>query len=223
MIRFTLVGAVVLVTFTHAAFAKGVRDTPNKGKPLSEKEVRSLVKNLVSPNHAPEVGKGLDAEYPANYDRKAQDRVLAAWLTLQACGPRAFPVLFDSFDDERYSLTGEGRACETNWTVGEACRDMIDYELQPYGTWSEDRGDPRRHFPRYFYQFGLNTRDGAKKWWKTHKDKTLRELQIEALEWVIPELKKEKAFDDIRTGLERDLGKLRASKERLEPVEPWGK
>jgi hypothetical protein len=40
---------------------------------------------------------------------------------------------------------------------------------------------------------------------------------------VIPKLKKEKAFDDIRTNLEKDLAKLRAGKEPLEPTEPWGK
>lgn len=100
---------------------------------------------------------------------------------------------------------------------------MIDYELQPYMSWSGDRDGPRRHFPRYFYHFDLDTRDGFKKWWKTHKDKTLRELQIEVMEWVIPQLKKEKAFDHIRTEMESDLAKLRAGKEPVKPIEPWGK
>ena len=56
MPRFTLVAAVVLVMFTHAVFAEGAGDKPKKDRPLSEKEMRSLVKALVSPNHAPEVG-----------------------------------------------------------------------------------------------------------------------------------------------------------------------
>lgn len=223
MTRLTPIGAVVLLMFTYTVLAKDVSNKSDKDKPLSEKEMRLLVKDLVSPNDAPKVGNGLDADYPANYDRKAQNRVLDAWLTLQECGPRAFPVLFDAYDDDRYSLTGEGHMCDANWTVGRACRDMIDCELQPYGTWSQDKNDPRHYFPRYFYDFDLDTREGAKKWWKTHKNKTLRELQIEVLEWVIPELKNEKAFDEIRTQLKSDLAKLRAGTKPLEPTEPWHK
>jgi hypothetical protein len=214
MNRFILVCAIVL--------AMCVRVTSANDKPLSNQEMRSLVKALVSPNPEPKIG-GSQAEYPAKYDHEAQDRVLDAWFKLQECGAAAFPILLDSLDDDRYSFTEDGGALDRNWTVGEACRDMIDLELQPFRTYYRFKDDDGPRIPRYIYHFKLDTPDGAKKWWKTHKDKTLRELQIEVLEWVIADLPKEKAYAEIRTKLERDLAKLRAGKEPLEPNVPWSR
>jgi hypothetical protein len=194
-------------------------------KPPSEEEIKTLVQQLVSPNQAP-VTKSPYAKYPAGYDERAQERVLDAWLQLRRLGPRAFPYLFDFVDDKRYSFTADGGAADVNWSVGQACLDRIRCSLQPYGPHylageDDPRGFPRR--PNYVRHHNIHEPAGAKTWWETRKDKSLRELQIETLEWVIAEEAKtpEKYSNRERAFLKKVLTKLRTAKEPLKPSVPW--
>ena len=187
--------AIAIATLISLFVVAGFADD----KPPSEKEINTLVKQLVSPNRAPKT-EGADAEYPASYDRDAQERVRHAWSQLHRMeGHRVFPYLFEHFDDKRYSFTADGGSSDVNWSVGRACSDILICHLQPYGGIAHSGDHPGiRPRPSYSQHHNLRTAAGAKLWWETRKDKSLRDLQIEALEWVIAEeAKTPKTYPDL--------------------------
>ena len=85
-------------------------DLQSKEK-LSEEEIRSTIKRLVSPNKAPQID-GPDAIYGAGFDRDANGRVMRAYVELQKAGIIAFLQLIEHFDDKQYSFTADGGASE---------------------------------------------------------------------------------------------------------------
>jgi len=189
----------------------------------SAKEIESLIAQLRSPNKPPKVD-GKDAEYPAGYDSEAQKRVRTAFSRLRDLGLAAFPQLLEHVNDADYSMTGDGGATDVNRSVGSVCFYLLDAQLTPYGARSivsEAGRDPRENplRPDYFEAHGFFDSKSSQKWWQSHNGKSLRELQIEVLEWTI-------AAEDAKPGiyskeehayLASILDKLRTSKEPLEP------
>ena len=116
-------------------------------KPLPEQEINALIQRLVSPNVAPDVVVG--ATYPAGYNHDAQRRARHALMQLHQTGIRAFPYLFDHFDDERYSFTDDAGSADFNWSVGRACSDIVICHLQPYGSVAYRRDPGIRLRPSY--------------------------------------------------------------------------
>ena len=136
--------------------------------------------------------------------------------------------MINYFDDNRYCFTRDSGSGYYNWSVGRACADIFICHLQPYDfashfalSGSNSIGQIKR--PCFWKQYNLRTSAGAKAWWETHKDKSLRELQIETLEWLIAEEARMPAnySDRERTYLNDTLTKLRASKMPLPPYLPW--
>jgi hypothetical protein len=162
-----------------------------KPKPLSAKEIKALIDQLVSPNRIPlkvSAAHGL----PRDFDRQKQKRVDRAIARLMQIGPQPFPFLIERWEDNRYCLTASNNLCGAflHLTVGQICREVICNQLQPYGHWpggrnpDRDRRAPRR--PRYPGTF-LPTQRLAGKWWEKHKRKILYQMQREVLDWVIAE------------------------------------
>jgi hypothetical protein len=211
--------AIAITTLISLFAVAGFADN----KPPSEKEISTLIQQLVSPNPAPDDKNGRDAQYPPDYDHSAQQGVRSAWRQLNQLGIRVFPYLFDHFDDKRYSFTDDEGSRNTNWAVGLACSDILICHLQPFGTLVDDKDACRRPRPSYSEYYNLRTSAGAKLWWETRKDKALRELQIEVLEWIIAEEVKTPANypDRERASLKDVLTKLRAAKKPLLPSVPW--
>ena len=192
-------------------------------KPLSEQKINAVIEQLVSPNRAPDDKHGPYPNYPVGFDDRAQERVRAAWKQLYDDWHHVLPYLFDRFDDMRYCFTDDTGSKDTNWSVGRACSDILICHLQPYGGIAYRRDVGFRARPSYPEHYNLRSSAGAKIWWETRKDKPLRELQIEALEWVVAEEAKspEKYPGWDRLVLQRELAKLRAGAAPLAPSVPW--
>ncbi|MCC7422735.1 MAG: hypothetical protein IT428_20840 [Planctomycetaceae bacterium] len=188
---------------------------------VTKEKVDALVAQLVSPNKAPEIPSA-SARYPAGYDRKAQEKVYETFFSLQKLGPPAFPYLIEHFGDKRYSFTDDAGSAARNWSVGAACYDVVRYQLQPDKTWRGLGKTPRPSYPGHIK---LHDPKSAKHWWETHKGKSLRELQTEALEWIIAEeTHMPEKYDDEETSSLRDLLKtLRAEDKPLDPGVPWAR
>ena len=155
------------------------------------------------------------------YDKKTQEDVLRAHSELHDLGPSAFPYLFEHFADERYSLTADRGSAYDNFTVGDVCYDIVADQLQPYGVLTEGEGaDARRRPSRPDYPRHIRLRDlkTAQTWWELHKKMTLREIQMEALQWVIDEEAKAptRYSDSERRWLAETLESLRKSDKPLE-------
>jgi hypothetical protein len=164
-----------------------------KLQPPTASKIKMLIDALVSPNPAPDEEKlhqemnKAEGGFPANFDHKKQKQVHRACVKLTSLGQQAFPFLIEPLEDKRYCLTTEV-AAYLNYSVGEICLWLIHAQLQPYGYYpagySDPRGKPRR--PGYVSTF-LKSQKAARQWWEKHKDKTLSQMQLEVLDWVIAE------------------------------------
>jgi hypothetical protein len=162
-----------------------------KPQPPTATEIKKLIDGLVSPNPAPDPDKlkasetKADGGFPRDFDHTKQQQVHRTCRKLTALGPQAFPFLIQRWEDKRYCLTTEIAAYQ-NWSVGQICRWIIDGQLQPYGHFQAVCGDPRRKPPRPVYVGTfLGSQKAARQWWEKKKDKTLSQIQLEVLDWVI--------------------------------------
>jgi hypothetical protein len=176
-------------------------------------EIKTLIEGLVSPNPAPDTKKmkasetKADGGFPRDFDHKKQAQVHRACVKLTELGPQAFPFLIERWEDNRYCLTTE-IAAYTNESVGRTCRRIIAGQLQPYGHFQKVPGDPRRKRlrPDYVATF-LASQKAARHWWEKNKDKTLSQMQLEVLDWVIAE--EAKRLADFADEERRELQDLR--------------
>ena len=183
----------LLVCFLLTTFLASVLFAEERTPATTSKKVAALIDQLASPNPPPtfpggEKNGGPDYILPAGFSRAKQMHVYEACHQLKTLGPLAFPYLIKSWNDKRHSMTlsvGINGYC-FNASVGEICERIIFDQLQPYGTLPEFDDDPRGkpHRPSYPAQF-LATPKDAGKWYEEHKNKTLFEMQLMIVEWVI--------------------------------------
>lgn len=204
-------GAAVLC-LVHASLGYGGEKPPAP----SEREIKALIDQLVSPNPKPITGDEdrrvrPDYRLPPGFDRDKQKQVRGARLKLRQLGPRAFPYLIERWGDKRYCLTvsdGLSGYCR-NKTVGDVCCSIIFDQLQPYSSLPKVKDDPRGkpHRPAYPAQF-LHTQKAAKRWWEKNKHKALYRMQREVLDWVIAEeAKRPRDFTKAERRALRDIRK----------------
>jgi hypothetical protein len=193
----------------------------------SEAEIVALIDQLVSPNSPPDIHPP-EAKYPKGFDRVAQRRVSVAFVELGKLGLSAFPFLHARLGDKRYCFTRDAGPSDENFSVGHVCRLIIDGHLQPYDHYTKGANADPRTRPRRPYYFSRHDLEGSKafaSWWKTHKDKPMREIQIEVLEWTIAQ-EKQKPEDysaEELQNLNTLLTTLRNSQNPLPPHFPFAK
>jgi len=181
-----------------------------KPQPPTATEIKKLIDGLVSPNPAPDTRNTdrRDLIYPRDFDHAKQQQVHRARRKLTALGPQAFPFLIQRWEDQRYCLTIEIVEYH-NLSVGEICKQIIRGQLQPYGYFQKVSGDPRHkpQRPKYMGTF-LRSQKAARQWWEKHKDKTLSQIQLEVLDWVMAaESKRRRDFTKQERRYLRDLRK----------------
>jgi hypothetical protein len=175
---------------------------PESKAALTEKEIKALIDQLASSNPEPIINKrGFPSiDLPKGFDRKKQAKVRLARSKLVDLGPVAFPYLIESGNDKRYSQTTSNglSGWYYNETVGVVCRTIILDQLQPYGYWQQVGDDPRSKpkrpsYPGHF----LESQKLAKEWWEKNKDKSLYQMQLDVLDWIIvEEAKRPRDFTD---------------------------
>jgi hypothetical protein len=177
-------------------------------------EIEALIEQLASPNPKPITGRedksvAPDYRLPPGFDKVRQRSVIRARGELRKLGPAAFSVLIKHWGDERYSVTtshGLSGYCN-NQNVGWVCEAIVLDQLQPYSTWprtdDDPRGKPKR--PNYPEKF-LSTAEDALKWCEARRDKSLYDMQLEVLDWVIAEeAKRSGDYTDAEQGALREI------------------
>jgi hypothetical protein len=205
-----------------------------KPEAISESEIKALIDQLVSPNPKPilldkgrETGKfGLEFRVPKGFDREKQKKVLEARAKLREIGPQAFPFLIARWKDERYCTTvgNDLSGVYYNLSVEHVCGDIIRTQIQPYGYYPAGGDDPRGKPYRPTYPAkGLYAEKDVREWWEKNKTKTLYQMQMEALDWVIAEEAKRPGdfTDEERKALQTIRKKLVDSGKSL-PAGFWG-
>jgi hypothetical protein len=120
-----------------------------------------------------------------------EEKALKAHSELLELGINAFDTLVANINDSRpsYDNFSGDVIRRTPTTVGEVCFDIISIQIERYSY--------HKSLPNYFDHFnGQCTDDGINRkniaqWWAKNKDKTLKELQIDAVEGTILKLKAE--------------------------------
>jgi hypothetical protein len=160
----------------------------------NEKVIPQLIEKLVSPRPTETVTKNIlgvsvSRKYPQSARLEAEKRVHETWDRIIAEGISAFPYLISYYDDNRFSIEpryANKTSVSMDYTVGLVCRDMLQSQIEPFGN------DAIRHSkdrPSYTVNF-LYIKKDALVWLKTNGEKTLYDIQLEALKWTIAEEKK---------------------------------
>ncbi len=211
-----VLGATLSVLAFTQSLSNG-RDVAEKSPTLTEEEIANLIDNLVSPNPEPKERRGPELKLPKDFDREKQKIVRQARYKLKELGPTAFPSLIKRWDDKRYSLTMSVgiNGYMFNASVGQVCKDIVYDQVQPFGMWPVTEDDPRGkpHRPGYPYRHLGNQKD-ALAWCEKHKDKSLYEVQLMVLDWIIKTeaADPENYTDDERKALKEYRKKLVESK-----------
>jgi hypothetical protein len=180
-----------------AAYATSIPAGEKAGstrKRLTASQCERLVKQLVYPGKPP-----FKEEYvfPEKINENAilakQRKVKAAYDKLSDSIETALPILVKHADDDRLSYVYEDVGTSgviTKAPVGFACYLIVEAHVEVY----------RRHVERPDFAsiprcpaFINDACGGIDKWWKTRKEKTLAELQLEGIEWAL-RLEKPKLF-----------------------------
>lgn len=178
----------------------------------------ALIRQLVSPNQPPKTQNDGEASvlFPKDYDVQAQKRIDVARLTLRDEMPKSLPYLVDALEDKRYCLTidwaeGDGYY---NESVGDVCRNVIASQLEIYR--EKIAFSDSGHWHHYGYPV-------SKKWFATRIDKSLVDLQIEAIDFATSKRKSDpvERFQGSRkneiVGLEELRDELAKSRQPAKP------
>src|SRR5262245_9540230 len=182
-----------------------VDEAGDKKARLTPEECERLVEQLVSPdkprfteNHVPLTEKAL---------LEKQKTIKAAYDKLSANIEVALPILVTHVHDQRFSYVYEDvyRGAYIDLPVGAACCRMIFAHVEVY----------REHVTRVqngrlrSLSFLSGECGGIDNWWKSRKNNTLAELQLEGIEWAM-QWQKPSYFES-----EQDWGKARKALEKM--------
>jgi hypothetical protein len=168
------------------------RKATDKKARITPEECERLVEQLVNPDKPPVLGNK-DLELPKGVTARAleekQKNVKPAYDKLSANIEDALPILAKHLNDTRFSYvyTQPRSGVYKTASVGEACSDLIGEHVEVY----------HRHVKKIVYDAELSLDfindgcGGIEKWWKTRKKKTLAELQLEGIKWVLRQKKPE--------------------------------
>ncbi len=114
----------------------------------------------------------LVVEKPSEYNTSKSS---AAYKKLRKMGTKAFSALINSIHDERYSCKSLQMATEGRTTVGDVCLVILRSQIE------EVFGGARS--PHYIKRGSIN------RWWDTRKNRSLKELQVEAFDQILQEIR----------------------------------
>jgi hypothetical protein len=217
----SLLLGLLLIVCHSAAAEPATKEAATKD--ARAKEFKALIEQLASPNMKPMTHNDGDAtvKFPPRYDVQAQARINEARKQLQRDVEEALPFLVEALNDARYSLTmdwadGDGYY---NRSVGEVCEEVITSHLEIYR--DKIRFSSPQHWRRY------NGAPISKEWYEPRKDRSLAELQVEAVERALALRKADRGKSEpkeVREESNKEVSALEALRDQIvksgKPVEP---
>lgn len=191
----------------------GEKTDLSKYKKATPEQMNALVQSLRSENIGLNPSRVGSLSVPRNYSFEAQGKVFRAETALWSLGPKAIPSLMRHIADQSYSRTELFPGMDEDWSVHDVCfdiiRGMIQIEERPYGKTRSANGQTVIWEGSFGNLVSERYNQSAEAWWDANRYHSLKEMQIEALEWSI---KREKNFGFSDPEEERQiLGKLEAA------------
>jgi hypothetical protein len=214
-------GKRLVVLIVSCVLAFGVVD-PARGqdavtKDMRDRKYRALVAQLVSPNKPPVTANDRDGyvRFPPDYDKEAQARVNEARKTLSDNFEEALPYLVEALDDQRYCMTIIwAERFFDNHSVGQTCREVIASHIEVYREKLAFIGAHHSHV----YDYPI-----SKEWWRGRQERTVADLQLEAIDWAIAKRQSDEIWTEKRESGIRALRKLREDLSRTKKALPGGR
>jgi uncharacterized protein YceK len=166
------------------------------GERADSETIESLIAQLRSKNKDPNPKGKYLGQLPDSFDWRVQKQVDIAFQKLGEFGKRAFPILLNHLNDKEYSGPisefGDCPNGSLSLSVGDVCCRIIKTQVDQAESGYKSRlgRDGQSHCHKgYFSQFFKNEGDtpqvAYRRWWKEHRDQSLKQMQAEALRWAI--------------------------------------
>lgn len=161
------------------------QETSRSSNPPSRDQIAKWISELANSEPQPSASPYV-LNRPRNIDRNALNVVKNAYDNLCLNVVDAIPQLIDGLNDKRYAFYQESSSGAFVFhDVGYACSHIITDNIEiyrPFLTVLDDFERPRTvHF---VLEMG-----GIQKWYSTRGNKTLFEMQLEAVEWALKQSK----------------------------------
>jgi len=206
----------LICLFTVSAILWGCTKAPSGQQgPVAGAEIEALIEKLAISDE-PAINGPIYT--PSKNTPRTDKRVVAydAAKKLMSYGKQTFPYLLKHLDDKRQSVAF--RRVEPH-NVADACFCIIRMQVfflpEDYrGSFCRTGADGKMHDRAYFLKPALFTYDTIESWLEERKEKSLEEMQVEALQWLIEQEKRigfqnKKDKKDFLYTLERQLSKVK--------------
>ncbi len=167
--------------------------------PLTAAECKTLIDQLASrtkPPFAENARPNLPNGIRESDLRRAQQPIRKAYAAIGENIEAALPLLIEHANDQRFSYVYESLSgAYVKASVGATCQRLISEYIEVYRPHVRSFGGsgisgqpPYPRKPEFIDDAG-----GIEKWWKSRKERSLAELQLETVEWAI-RYEKQKGF-----------------------------
>lgn len=230
--RIQSLAALSILVAMSLSMDAGERPRSSK-KRITAEECERLVKQLVNPNKPPfKEHYAFPWELDYGKIRKQQEKIREAYDRLSDNFEVSLPILVKHVDDDRFSYVYEDVGTSgvvVKASVGKACNRIIKAHVEVY---RREVTRPDFAFIPRCPNFIIDECGGVKKWWKSRKNKTLAELQLEGIEWA-RRLKKprlfesDKEWDKAKKALRKMTADIRTSNKPIKVEDhlppPWSR
>ena len=178
-----LISLCVVYVPSPAVQVRGAAQADNETR-----TIENLIGSLASANAAPRLDRSLRttvAVYPKDYSQQAQQRVVAAWERLLAKGESAFPQLIAHLQDTRYSYTETFNDSDANVCVGAVCYDIVAAQIELFRPYVRLVSEPPALERLQWIPSFAAGQDAMEAWWKKNQGQSLRDLQLQSVEWAL--------------------------------------
>ena len=201
----------ILIACSHVMSDRVAAAADDERASLSE-----LIEKLANKNKIPpKEGAKAYPIWPRGYDWTEHDRIRDAIKELNARAGEDMAELVNHLGDRRYCATiASPSGAYNDWTVGRVCEYILRVNVEPFQLPGDKRFDS--YMPAYS---GGDRVKRLQQWWKDRRDKSLMDLQLEAIEHTRDSTKRhlEGADDNAkRNRFREDLEHLEKLKDEIE-------
>jgi hypothetical protein len=166
-----------------------VAANPDAVQVVLAKNAERLIHALSTTNHAPKLVQSAEFTYPLfpkDFDWKEYSRVHAAINDLDANSEAAWPTIVEHMSDTGFCFTVQFCGSALNYSRGDVCARIAQTWIRS-GYAGLMPGGTSQHF-----RLPVDGPKALQQWCRARRGKSFAEIQIDAAEWAVSTIQKEK-------------------------------